>query len=359
MAGIQGKSSSSNISNNYFDMLNNGTGLTGKIYVFTPAGSSTKLTLLISLVVIGIVALVGNILILCFLKKKKRANNILKMFPLEQNFKLYIQSLAMSDILSAVISLPAVCIQVYFDLFQHDWGCRIARYLNFVFVKVTMNNLLVISIEKYLSTRKPPRTFRHSTVKKLVFIAWLAGFFLVSIPAATFKGTKYDLNDTHYTVVCKNDNEYLPFRIMFVSYKILAYILPSILIIRLSVSLIITVLSRMRRAVDVQRDNGIRLARRAAGIRSTCIIITIMLAYIIPYIFYITYGMYNMVTKAHIDFQTDFTIRSVSGVIGLSNSAINVIIYLVQMKDFRSFLKRQFISRVFGKHVNQVAMGPA
>ena len=356
MAGMQGTNVTASIPN--LTTTENGPLLTGKIYVFTPAGSSTKLTLLLILITVGIVAFIGNTLILCFLRKKKEAHYFLKACSFQKNFNFYIQSLAISDILSAAISLPVVCIQVYFDLFQQGWGCRIVRYFNFVFPAITMNNLLVISIEKYFSTRKTPRPFLHSTVRKMIIIAWLAGFFFVLVPVSTCKGIRYDLNDTHYTVICKNDNQYLPFKIMALSFITLQYILPSILIIRISVSLIITVWTRTRRALDVQRDNAISLARRAARIRSTCIIVTLMFAFFIPYIFYFTYVFYNVVTKAHMDFKTEFTIRSVSAVIALSNSAINVIIYLVQMKDFRSFLKKQIMSRVFGENANPVAVGP-
>ena len=355
MARMQGTNVTASISN--FSKTDNGTELTGKIYVFTPAGSQTKFTLLLILTTVGIVAFIGNTLILCFLKTKKKANNFLKMCCFEKNFNFYIQSLAISDVLSAAISLPAVCINISFDLFQQGWGCRIVRYLNMVFPTITMNNLVVISIERYCSTRQVPRTFQTSTVRKIVFIAWIAGFFFAFIPAATFKGIRYDLNDTHYTVVCKYDNQYFPFRIMILSCTILIFILPSIVIIRICVSLFITVWRRTRQAVDVQRDNAFTLARKAARIRGICIIITLMFAFVVPYILYVTYVIYNIVTKPRINFQTDYIIRYTSALIALSNSAINVIIYFVKMKDFRSYVKK-FISRVFGENVNPVGVGP-
>ena len=277
----------------------------------------------------------------------------------EKNFNFYIQSLAISDALSAAISLPAICIDMYFDLFQRGWGCRIVRYLNIVFATITMNNLVVIGIERYCSTRQVPRTFQNSTVKRMVFIAWIAGCFFAFLPAATYKGIRYDLNETHYTIVCKYDNQYLPFRITFLSYIIFIYILPSIVIIRICVLLIITVWRRTRQAIDVQRDNAFTLARKAARIRGICIVITLMFAFVIPYYLYVTYVIYNMVAKPYINFETDYIIRHTNAIIALSNCAINVIIYLVQMKDFRSFLKKQFTSRFCGQNANPVAVGPA
>ena len=68
-----------------------------------------------------------------------------------------------------------------------------------------------------------------------------------------------------------------------------------------------------------------------------------MLAFVFPYLLYFSQVIYNMVTKADINYDTDFVIRYASAVLVFSNSAVNVIIYFVQMKDFRAFLKEQFI----------------
>ena len=52
-----------------------------------------------------------------------------------------------------------------------------------------------------------------------------------------------------------------------------------------------------------------------------------------------------MIAKPDIDFQTDYIIRYGSGLIAFSNSAINFVIYVVQMKDFRKFLGKLFRGR--------------
>ncbi len=325
----------------------NGTGLTSKVFVFSPIKSSTRLTMFLFLVSIGIVGFVGNILVLCFLRSKKKTTSLMRTCAFEKNFNVYIKSLAISDVLTDAISLPPICCQLYFDVFNSGWGCRIVRYINLVFPSVTMNNLLFISIEKYLSTREVPRTFSHSTVKKIVILAWVTGFFVVLFPGATFEGIRFDVNDTHYTVVCKYNNQYLSYRVMFLSYTILQYIIPGSVIIRVNISLIITLWKRLRRrTVDVQRDNGIRMMRRAATIRGTYIIFTLTFAFVLPYIFFFGQLIYNMVTQISLDFETDFVMRCVSSIVAYSNSVVNVIIYIVQIKDFRAFLKKTFSRKV-------------
>ena len=54
---------------------------------------------------------------------------------------------------------------------------------------------------------------------------------------------------------------------------------------------------------------------------------------------------YNNITGATIGFLTDLIIRAVGGLLLLSNPAVDFVLYLVQMKDFRVFLKINCSSR--------------
>lgn len=49
-----------------------------------------------------------------------------------------------------------------------------------------------------------------------------------------------------------------------------------------------------------------------------------------------------MIAKPDITFQTDYIIRYGSGVIAFANSAINFLIYVVQMRDFKVFFRKRF-----------------
>ena len=336
--------------------LNNETEFFGEIYVFKPIKFSTTLALLLSLVAIGIVAFVGNGLILLFLKTKDRKKSILRTCSFQMNFDFYIKSLAISDILSSVISLPYVGLRLYFHSLQTGWGCKVGRYLVVLFPCITINNLLVISLGKFFSTRQVPRTFSYSTVKRIVLFAWLAGFLVAIFPASTFQGMRYDLNDTHYTVTYMYDEQYPPFRIIFVSVVFLQYIIPGCILIRINISLILTVWKRTRRTIDVQRDNGIRSMARAARVRSIYSVVAITFAFIAPYLLFFANVIYHMVAQPNIDFETDQVIRTVSAIIALSNSGINVVIYLVQTKDFRTFLKKKLI-KVFFIHNQTIQVG--
>ena len=128
-------------------------------------------------------------------------------------------------------------------------------YFTIVFPIITIHNLIVISIEKYFSLRRVPRPLSFSTVRKLIFMAWFLGFFTTLLPAATFNVTRYDLNDT---VICKYDGEYLPFRFMSLSLTVIEYVMPSILLIVIGISLNRTVWVSVRTNVSSQVNNPIR-----------------------------------------------------------------------------------------------------
>ena len=311
------------------------------LYVFTPAGYTTKLALLLSMVIVGVVGFVGGCLILYFVCTRKQAL-YLQSSRFMKNFNLYIKSLALSDMLSAMVSLPLTCIQIHVDLFQSTWACKIVRFFNIAFPIVTINNLVVIGVEKYFSLRRVPRPLCAATVRKLILFAWFAGAAMTIFPSATFARIRYDLNETHYTVICKYDREYLPFRIMFLSFTVLVYVLPSIFLVVVNISLIRTVWFKVRMTVSIQVDNPIRAKLKAAKVRGTLLLVAVTFAFVIPYFAYFGYVAYNMIAKPDIDFQTDFVTRYASGVLAFCSSAINFLIYIVQMKDFRVFLKNFF-----------------
>ena len=331
-----------NLSVNNSSVPLNATEMKSRVYVFTPAGFTTKLALVLVFASVGSVGLVGNVLIYYFISFKKKVVSYMHFNQFLRNFNFYIKSLALSDILSNIISLPLICIQIMVDVFQHGWACRIVRFIGILLPSITMNNLMVISVERYLSTRAVPRSCSVSSVRKLVFTAWLIGFIVVLGPIATINGIRYDLNDTHYTIVCKYDNSYLPFRIITVCYALVQHLIPGIILSCLNISVTKTLWTRQKKRIDIQRNNAIRANLIAAKLRGTYLLVAMTFAFIIPYSALLYYAAYVMLAKPSLDFKTDFITRYLGAGLLYSNGAINFIIYVIQMKDFRAFLKKFF-----------------
>ena len=73
------------------------------------------------------VGFLGNALIFFFLwKKKSRPRSLIESNPFTKNMKAYVRRLSLSDLLCCAVSLPLVCIQFFFDIFQISWPCDIS-----------------------------------------------------------------------------------------------------------------------------------------------------------------------------------------------------------------------------------------
>ena len=99
--------------------------------------------------------------------------------------------------------------------------------------------------------------------------------------------------------------------------------------------------TRQERRITVQRKNATRANLIAAKLRGTYLI-AMTFAFIIPYSILPYYAAYKALAKPSIDVQTDYMTRSLSAGLRYSNRTINFIIYVVQVKDFRAFLKKLF-----------------
>ena len=327
--------------------------ITSLVYVFAPADFSIKLVFVVLFAIFGVIGLVGNILILYFLSKKKSVP-FLQFSPFLRNFNLYMKSLALSEILSSLIKGVVCCIELMYDVFQNGWPCKISRYIGGTFYFITGNNLIVISTERFLSTRDVPKTFSSSTVRKLVYAAWLSGFLMGLFPAATINGVRYDINATHYTMVCQADTSYLTTRVIIVGFALIQHVIPSIALICMNIIIARRIWKGSKRRIDIQRDNAIRAKMRSHQIKKTSLIIIVTIASVLSYSTILYYTAFVAVAKPSLDFQDDFLIRHISRVLVFSSSAINFIIYLVQMKDFRVFLLKHFC----GKGVGNAQINP-
>ena len=331
----------SNVSGNNSLHLHDSVPQLNRIYVFTPVDATTKWALCALFSTIGCLGFFGNCLLLYFLWKKPKGNPIQRS-SFMKNFNLYVRSMSLSDILCCAVSLPLICIQILFDVFQSGWPCKLVRYVNFIFPVITINNLVVISLEKYLSTRANPRTFSAATVHKMIIFAWVFGLIFMLFPAAAYDGIRVDLNDTHFTVVCRNDPNFYPFKILLVVFLV-QYVVPGIFITYINICLMKTVWIRGNRKVgNGPLSNVFKAKMRAVRIRGISLLITITFTFIISYFVFLGYQVaYALLVKKSRDFSTDFIFRYASGSIAYLNCVTDVIIYFVQMKDFREFLRKR------------------
>ena len=332
---------SSNLSGNNLSHLNNYGEATNSIYIFTPAGDTRKHILCFFLSIFGVLGFLGNCVIFIFLGKKPKRNPI-QSNHFVRNLNLYIRSLSLSDVLSSAVSVPLLCIQILYDLFQSGWPCKIVRYLQFIFTVITINTLVVISLEKYLTTRKVLRTVGTTKMRKMIIGAWVFGFLFMLLASAPYDGKRVDLNETHFTVICKNDEQfYHPFKITIIILP-LQYVLPCVFVVYVNICLIKTVWDSGRRKVVNVAKNAFQAQLRAKKIRGITLIILLTFAFVVPFSFFLGNIAYMQIARPQLDFSTAYMARYGTGVVVFLSPLMNFVIYVVQMKDFREFLKKGF-----------------
>ena len=143
----------------------------------------------------------------------------------------------------------------------------------------------MISLEKYLSTRKVPRTFSVSTVRKMIFCAWVLGLVISLFPSVAYDGIRVNLNSTHFTVVCRYDRDFYPFILTHLLAPI-QYVLPSIFVIYIKVCSLKTVLTRRRWNTSNVVNNAFKAHLRAQRIKGTTLLVALTFAFIITLLWF-------------------------------------------------------------------------
>ena len=330
-----------NNSGNNSSFLNNHT--IYPVYIFTPAGLTVKCMLFSILLAVSGVGFLGNCLVFYFLCQKTTSTPIQRS-RFMRNLNLYIRSLCLSDLLSCLVSPPLLCVQIFLDVFQSGWPCKIVGYFHFIFPVITMNNLIVINVEKYLSMRAFPRTFSTATVRKMIISAWVVATVVMVIPAAAYDGIKVDLNQTHFTVICQNDANFYPFKIALVIFLI-QYIFPSVLVIYMNICLTKTTWAQEKRKIGIAVRNASKAKVTATRIKGTSLLIAVTYAFTIPYLVFVTNVAYTQIRKPQPGFATDFITRYAAGATAYCSSVINFMLYYAQMTDFRDFVKNVLLRK--------------
>ena len=249
------------------------------IYVFTPAGVFEKRALCSMMSA----SFPGNPFLQYFLCQKStktwvQSNRFIR------NLKMYGKSRSLADTSSCVVSLPLYCIQISFDVFQSGWACKIVRYCSIAFPTIALNHLIPISFEKYLSTRSVPRTHYVSKVRKIIICAWIFGFVIQLFPMVTFERLRVELNNTHYTVVCKYYKDYYPFKLSIILIP-LHYLLPIAFVTYVNICLIKTIWTRQRRRFVNGVTDAFKTQLRAKSIRRTALLLVLTFVFFLPHLF--------------------------------------------------------------------------
>lgn len=299
--------------------LNQTINSTSKNYVFAPVSFSIRLSLFISMLSFGAFGFVANFLILNLKQKQNRE----KKRQLTRSFKrplteYFIISLALSDLLCSSVSFPLSASEMFFDVFQNDWICKLFRFFNIFFPVVTIYSLLVIGIERYLSIFRPFSVISREKARRMVIGAWVLAFLVTLVPMVTYKRVHYAIDGNSFTLICKYDNSLPLYRILFTIFLLIIYIIPSFILTFINI--------RIMKYYKNHVPAGSSMVDQKAKHKITRMFVSLIFAFIAPYLCFIAYSAFMMIIQPKTSLAIDFVARHTSAFLGYSNGAISAII---------------------------------
>lgn len=307
-------------------------------YIFSLHSYTIKILIAMPSVISGVYGLIANSLILYFMHKNSLTEaTMLSRRSLTDRF---IQSLALSDVLCAIISVPLFTSELFVDFITTDSICKGARYVMFFFPVVTIMNYLFIGIERYLKLFHPLKIPSQTVCKRLVVSAWFVGAVVVLLAMPPYVRVRYELGNNEYTYVCKYCNSVKMYRLFFVSFTVSCYIIPSI-ILTTTCLLILKFIRRQHRLVptttyDAKPNMNPVIAARY---KVTSLFVSLIFAFIIPYMLFIVYNSVVVILKLQISYTLDYITRMVSGSLVYTNGAIGSTILFYNT----TFLRKKMI----------------
>ncbi|XP_031575019.1 tyramine receptor tyra-2-like [Actinia tenebrosa] len=300
-----------------------------RAYVFAPVSNNVKLVISTAMLLFGVYGLIANSLILYFKHKQHRRRRHLRQKPCSRSLTEYfINSLALSDLLSSLISLPLFTAEMFIDFVHNDWICKVNRFLNIIFPVITILNLLVIGVERYFASFHPFIKPSRRKAKKIVVGAWFLGALITLVPIPTYKLIHYDIGENSFTLMCKYDNSLALYQGLFLGFVVVIYFVPS--------SILIFVNLRILNLIRRHRNIGNRY--HFGRLKATRMFVFLIFAFIIPYSLFSVYGGLVVILKIRVPLTADYLTRHMSVLLTFANGAISASILFHNERYLRKML---------------------
>ena len=318
-----------------------------KQYVFAPLGLDVTLTISVLIAVTSAVGFAGNLCVLRFTNNEDKK-------PLTaarcSNLNFFIRSLALSDVLGSLIGAPFALVQINSNFaLVSEMHCKVFRYFPSLFIYITIFNLVIIGVERYICNCRPiSRPISLETVRKAVLGAWISGFLAAFGFSYSFELIRIDLNSTHYTIRCEYNYKDPTSRLVRILLVLSTFVLPSIILI-FSCACIARVLwtKEVNAAANTnsnESESGVRKWCQQRK-KATTQLIVIIIAFLGPYLINFIIGALKLTFSSSMDVKTEYTSRAVGAVFVFLNSSVNFLIHLRQLNGFGRALKGYVVCR--------------
>jgi len=265
----------------------------------------------------------------------------------------FIQSLALSDVLSSLISLPVFVSEVFVSYVSSELSCKISKYAIYFFPVVTGMNYLLISLERFFIIYLPGFVPNNKTAKRLVIAAWIIGALISLLPIPAMVPVKFDLSDNQYTMLCKYDTTVQYASAFFLTFTVLFYFIPFIVMF-ISCALVAWKVRQQSKVIPCTNDehSDTQDARRKLrNAKISYMFISLIFAFTAPYFVYVCYNVGANLLKVKNSLTVDYIARSVSGILAYANGAVGSTILFRNFQYLRNKLARLFRSIFFTNEI--------
>lgn len=278
------------------------------------------------LCVLALYALAANGIVL-YLKriqrKKRKSHGSLKAFSRFHVISSYVNSLSVSHILCVAVIIPLYITYQLVDFVDTDYKCKLLRCLNLFIPLVTINNLFLIGIERYMAVFHPQKVPSSRTLRLAIICAWILAVLLSILLSTIYNLKRVDIDDDTYTVKCTYDNSSLSTQIIMIVFSVSYYVVPSIVLTVMNI--------KIARYLRQGTKTVHKLSKRRAYEASPFVIL--IFCYIIPNLLFFVHHVSNIMDFNFISFG-----GRISAVMAYANSAISPTVLLIHMKDLRAML---------------------
>lgn len=316
------------------------TNSTDQIYVPTPGRFSTRVVIGSLAAISGFIGILGNSLVL-FIEWKRYRGSSGQVRLFERPLTMYfVNSLALTDFCNSIVNIPLFVINMFQEFLTYKVGCLTYSVTLFTLPAVTILNLLVISVERYLAIFFPHKAPDRRLSRKLVIGAWIVGIVIGILTTLTMDIVRYDIDDSKYVLTCTYDKYESWKNCLYTLLAILVFLLPTVVMFY-TASRTVSFLRKRKRQIAQGRIKK-PYHKRTRSFADTQLLMNIVFVFIVPYSLFFVYNTIKTFAKVELSFQDDYTVRVVSALTAMSNSAINPIIYVCGSRQIRRGIANLF-----------------
>ncbi|XP_001627880.2 neuropeptide S receptor [Nematostella vectensis] len=254
--------------------------------------------------------------------------------------KYFVRSLALSDLMSALLAIPLLLAELTTDFLSSDLVCRVHRYFQIVPIFITITNMVLLGVERYLIIYYPHKAPSRMACKRMVVVAWFVGATLAVIhPGCTSMLKTYPIGTDQYTRLCKVAEDPLS-KALNLAISIVVIFIPALTLVVMSIRILMYLHRKRLQSCPVQSSCSIISTLR--HYKLSYMAASVILAFFCSYLFAFVYTSVIAGNFTDTTIADEYTTRIVGMVISLATCMVNSLIYLVCLWEMRKKAEEAF-----------------